>query len=151
MSKLSYTALALALALIAPNLAWGVDENNEFRTVGVGAQPCDEYLKVRSEDNPGAWAPYGAWMTGFLTATNLMRRQTYDLLGDTSADRAMELLDGYCREHPEHPFVFSVMRLVSKELAPRRLEQKPASAPAPVPIPSPGPDVVPDPEPEPVR
>ena len=144
MSKLPYAPLVLAL--IAPNLAWAVDENNEFRTVGIGAQPCGEYLKARDRE-PEAWAPYGTWMTGFVTANNAGQRGTYDLFGDTSADRAMQLLDGYCRDHPQHPFVYAVMQLVSKELAPRRVQQKPASAPASIPIPAPGPDVLPEPGP----
>lgn len=128
--------LLLALA-VAHGPAWSMDANNEFRSVGIGAQPCSAYLDSRRESDPDAWAAYGVWMTGFITANNLMRRETYDLLGDYTPERALDVLDGYCGENPQHPFVFAVMQLVSKELAPQRVPQKPTTAPATVPVPPP--------------
>ncbi len=126
----------LTLALGAAPAA-AMDQNNEFRAIGIGAQPCSDYLQARQGGDPKGAAAYGVWMTGFITANNLTRRQTYDLLGDTTPEHAMEVLDSYCGDHPEHPFVFAVMQLVAKELIPQRVQKKPDSAPAPIPIPSP--------------
>lgn len=140
MSRLKRIVLAAGLAATyAPAMA--IDQNNEFRTLGVGAQTCADYAHARSAEDGDEWAPYGVWMTGFLTANNLMRRDTYDLLGTTTPERAMEVLDIYCSTNPDHPFVFAVMQLVSKELAPQKIDQKPNSAPAPIPIPSPDPPI----------
>lgn len=136
MSNLKRAAGVLTLTLLAAPV-WSMDQHNEFRAIGIGAQPCSQYLQARQGSDPDASAPYGVWMTGFITANNLTRRQTYDLLGDTTAERAMDVLDSYCGDHPEHPFVFAVMELVSKELVPKRVKSKPESAPAPIPIPSP--------------
>lgn len=130
-------ALLAALTWALPSAA--VDENNQFRSVGIGAQPCSDYTQARDQTEPGAWAPYGVWMTGFVTANNLMRRDTYDLFGDTTTERAMTVLDQYCLGNPEHPFVFAVMQLVSEELVPQRVRRKPESVPAPTPIPAPNP------------
>lgn len=128
-------ALLLTLACALP--AGAVDENNQFRSIGIGAQPCGDYTQARDGGNPEDWGAYGVWMTGFITANNLMRRDTYDLLGDTSAEHAMTVLDQYCAGNPQHPFVFAVMQLVSEELMPQRVRSKPDTAPAPIPIPAP--------------
>lgn len=135
MRMLKFAAATVLLAVAAAP-AWAMDKNKEFRTVGIGAQPCSDYLKAR-EGDPDVWAPYGVWMTGFVTANNFGQRDTYDLFGDTTAEQAMQVLDGYCSDNPRHPFVFAVMQLVSKTLAPQRVREKPESAPAPIPIPSP--------------
>lgn len=136
MLTLKRVSVVLALMMTAVPV-WSMDQNNEFRTIGIGAQPCSAYLQARQGNDPDASAPYGVWMTGFITANNLTRRHTYDLLGNTTVERAMDVLDSYCGDHPEHPFVFAVMQLVSKELVPQRVQKKPESAPAPIPIPSP--------------
>lgn len=136
MSKLRCVVLSVALLTTAAT-AWSMDKNKEFRTLGVGAQSCSDYLTARNSKDPDTWAPYGIWMTGFVTANNFGQRDTYDLLGNTTPEQAMAVLDSYCSDNPRHPYVYAVMQLVSKTLAPQRIEQKPESAPAPIPIPSP--------------
>lgn len=135
-AKTAPRLLALATLVLIKGPAWAVDADNQFRSIGIGAQPCTDYITAR-EGGEESWAAYGVWMTGFITANNLMRRDTYDLLGDTSAERAMTVLDQYCLGNPDHPFVFAVMQLVTQELAPQRVERKPEDAPPAIPVPGP--------------
>lgn len=133
-------AAAGAALLMATGPAGALDRNQQFRTLGVGAVPCSRYTEVRAADSPNAWAAFAVWAAGFLTAHNLLSRDTYDYLGPTTPEQLMASLDGYCAEMPQQPFVFALLRYIGEELAPRRLQRRPTPPPdAPLPATPPSP------------
>ena len=119
------TGLLLSALLALPAVAAAIDQNQQFRTVGVGAIPCSRFTEIRASDNENAWAPFGIWAAGFLSSHNLLHRDTYDFLGDTTPDQVMSALDRFCGEMPDQPFVFALMRYIGEDLKAQRLHSRP--------------------------
>ncbi|NQV48563.1 MAG: hypothetical protein HQ504_12405 [Rhodospirillaceae bacterium] len=88
-----------------------INEQSVFKNWGVGAMTCANYVDAREfPDSP--IGPYDAtfrqWLMGFATAFNIKDSSTSDLLGNTSVERAMGWIEGYCRKHGDEEFFTAV-------------------------------------------
>ena len=88
-----------------------VNEQAIFKNWGVGVMSCTSYVEAREfPDSPvGSYdATFRQWLMGFATAFNIKDTSTADLLGNTSVERAMGWIEGYCRKNGNMEFFTAV-------------------------------------------
>lgn len=85
------------LAMLAATCAWGSDNKGHYETRGIIS--CRKYVQARQEGGPEDTLFVG-WITGYLTAYNMLKSHTYDIVGTTDIPSIELWLDIYCRVHP---------------------------------------------------
>ena len=80
------------------------DVNGGYAVFGVGSASCVEYLAAR--DTGGLEeVKFIEWISGHLSAYNLLLVNTYNMLGNDDAFALLARLDSHCRREREQPFV----------------------------------------------
>lgn len=103
--------LSLFLVLIlcsGPLLA--KDMHQRHAVFGVGGESCGSYLKARSAGG-NRFNAYYDWITGYLSAFNLIVANTYDILGEHRITDALKRLDDYCSSHNDEVFITAMAML----------------------------------------
>jgi hypothetical protein len=103
--------LSLILILIlcsGPLLA--KDMHQRHAVLGVGGESCGNYLKARSAGGNRFHAYYD-WITGYLSAFNLIVPNTYNILGERRINDALARLDDYCSTHQDEVFITALAML----------------------------------------
>jgi hypothetical protein len=128
----------LSMALAAPNL-YAIDSNKRCFAYGLGERSCAEYVKIREknieqlerQDRLTKGELYEIvdkivehWIAGFLTATNLLMADTYDVAGNTSMGDLKDRLEKICRADEKQRVAQAMARLL-EQLTPRRLNADP--------------------------
>ena len=99
----------LLLSLFAQN-AFAADKNGRYWIYGVGRQVCETYLEARV--NGGfSEISYKNWVSGYLTASNRLSGDTYNLLGDADFSGALVWVDKYCKKHPRNTIYMAMANL----------------------------------------
>lgn len=92
----------LLLSALAMNGAGAADTNNRFSVRGLGTNTCSKYLQDRnSADADQLSDRYADWFTGFFTAYNWLRSDTYDIAAQYKANGILRYLDLYCGKNPK--------------------------------------------------
>lgn len=103
-------ALAIASCTVAAAIGWqdagAADAKGRFNVRGLGTTACGKYLESRNL-NVNESDQYAHWLTGFLTAYNLLQPDTYDI---APADRynqqgLLRYLDIYCGKNPKKKII----------------------------------------------
>ena len=114
------TCLAAALTLTLPLPALASDADGQFAVDGIGRAACSDLIAaVETEDLPALNA-FGSWTSGFLSATNALSDQTFDVTPWQTEALILTQLRNFCAQNPDTLFVRAVGRLV-QSLAPARL------------------------------
>ena len=111
-------AIVFALALAAtPALA--ADSDGKFMMKGVAGKSCQDLLRggVTSEQ-------LDIFLDGFVTAMNIARSDSYDIVPGTEWPRVMEGMTAYCGENREDPLAIAALRMIEYYF-PRRIKQSP--------------------------
>jgi len=79
------------------------DVDGRFAAFGPGARPCTAYAAMRGGSDPldRDWI---AWLTGYLSAFNVIVPGTFNIVGDYSVEEVLAWLDQYCAAHPDERF-----------------------------------------------
>lgn len=80
------------------------DVNGNYAVFGVGSTPCADYLAARDAGGIEE-EKYIEWISGHLSAYNLLLVNTYNMLGEGNAFALLARLDSHCRREREQPFV----------------------------------------------
>jgi hypothetical protein len=89
---------------------WGAKPSSERSDPrGAGVESCDAYAQARTRHDD---LLYGAWIGGYLTASNLHSPDTYDLASSTDMPGILEWLDDWCRSNPTGRFADAVKALI---------------------------------------
>ncbi|MDH5394035.1 MAG: hypothetical protein OEY11_12675 [Gammaproteobacteria bacterium] len=75
------------------------DNRQQFATYGLGAEPCSSYNHARSAGGERE-LQMRQWLAGYVTAFNLIVKDTYDIFGSTDYDGMIEWLDDRCNKYP---------------------------------------------------
>ncbi len=94
----SLTLLPLSGATVAR------DVNGNYASFGAGSENCDVYLEARKAGG-GYLRAYEEWVSGHLTAYNLLLDNTYNIAGGTSPYELFADLDVICQENPDAALV----------------------------------------------
>ena len=100
--------LVSILMLTAFATAQAADKNGRFRAKGVGSQTCASYSTFDKDDR----LIVETWWAGFVTAMNIERDDTYDILHDVRPEMVNRWLDGYCKDNPDHLLAVAAYRMI---------------------------------------
>lgn len=114
-------AIGLALALLfASTAGWAMDGNGSFRAKGAGASKCSDFVAFNDNDKRLT----NAWMTGFVTAMNIMQTDTYDYIGTVTIEAVTGMLEQRCRANPNELIAVAMYRVL-QQVHPQRVRQGP--------------------------
>ena len=117
--KQIYLAVLILFAIVTP--ASALDKDTNYRVMG--ALSCGEWVKERKEDG---WETVVtiSWVSGYLTAYNLLAPDTYNILGNTDRESVYLWIDNYCQANPLNDLSDAMVHLAI-ELQPGRTVTKP--------------------------
>ncbi len=102
---------AILLSLSAQN-AYSSDKNGRYWIYGVGRQTCETYLEARVNGGFSELS-YKNWISGYLTSSNRSSDDTYNLLGDTDFQGALNWIDLYCKKHSKNTIYMAMANLTA--------------------------------------
>lgn len=102
--------------------ALAVDASGKFASKGVGRSSCKEFVQV-VDNKDGKALIYAGWIDGYISASNLYVRETYDLLPWQGSAVIFSSLGKFCRENPELDFQRAVIVMVRTLHEQRVVEQ----------------------------
>lgn len=103
-------AIAFVSCMAIAGTAWqdagAADAKGRFSVRGVGAMTCGKYLESRNL-NVNESNQYAHWLTGFLTAYNLLQPDTYDMAPPDRYNQQglLRYLDIYCGKNPKKKII----------------------------------------------
>ena len=100
------------------------DASGKFAAKGVGRASCTDFVQV-VENKDGKALIYAGWIDGYISASNLYVRETYDLLPWQGSTVIFTSLRKFCRENPELDFQSAVTAMVRTLHRQRVVEQSP--------------------------
>jgi hypothetical protein len=121
-------AVLSILGLVTSNsTAFATDETGRYAWMGMN-NSCGTFARGRDLARNGASAledQYVTWLSGYLTAYNVLRPHTYDITGGADVPSLMLWLENYCKTNPLANFVDATNALTQQlysertKLAPR--------------------------------
>jgi hypothetical protein len=96
---LGATAFLLLSALTLHD-ADSADANKRYSVRGLGTKTCSNFLSDRNLDAKQS-EEYANWLTGFVTAYNWLKPDTYDISTGYKANGLLRYLDLYCGRNPK--------------------------------------------------
>lgn len=100
------------------------DASGNFASKGVGRAACKDFVEV-IENKTGKALIYAGWIEGYISASNVYLRDTYDMLPWQGSAVIFSSLGKFCRENPEVSFHRAVITLVRTLHQQRVIEQSP--------------------------
>ncbi len=122
MARLSSVFIVFLFLLAMPGKTYAADQNDKYLIKGYGAKSCGSYIQHRKEPNLEADILF--WVGGYITAYNVLKAETYSIMGSTDIDGVMGWLDNYCRANPLERFSTAIYLLTIK-LYPKRQKEAP--------------------------
>lgn len=116
----SLPVLLCVVLLAAVASAQAADQRGRFRAKGVGSQTCASFSTFDSDDR----LIVETWWAGYVTAINIERDDTYDVLPGVKPELVNRWLDGYCKDNPDHLLAIAVHRMV-ETFFPKRAKSSP--------------------------
>jgi hypothetical protein len=112
-------AIILA-ALLMGTTAHAVDSNGRFHIVGAGAVTCQQYTDATEQQRIYA----ETWWAGYITALNRATGDTYNIMGDTTAQAVNGMIAKYCADNPEMRLALAIHKVI-EYLQPNRIRKSP--------------------------
>jgi len=115
MIKVVIVSLFVSLGVLTPfvaNNAFAADERGRYWTYGVGKKTCKDYRQARLQKEISD-AVYKSWISGYITSSNRLTDDTYNLLGDNGLQAALSWVDGYCEKHTENTLYMAVANMTA--------------------------------------
>lgn len=90
--------LTVVLLLSDSGQAMGRDKDSYYRVEAVFT--CKQFLADWKNVKAGKPPEY-YWVAGYITAYNMMARNTYSVLGKSDLNNTLSWLDNYCKANPQ--------------------------------------------------
>jgi len=97
-------------------------ENSEYAVKGAGAMKCSYFIEETNK-NSNNIKLFAGWVEGYLTATNMHSKGTYDVTSFQSTNLILTLANGYCKKNPDDYFLTAINKLIL-QFGNTRLEEK---------------------------
>jgi hypothetical protein len=120
MRTLALCTVAAAFALAATP-AISADGDGKFMIKGVGAKTCEDLLR----GNGVTHEQLDTFLDGFVTAMNIQRADSYDIVPGAEWPRVMEGMVAYCGENREASLAIAALRMIEYYF-PRRIKHAPS-------------------------
>ena len=105
-------AAFLLLFALTLNDAGSADAKKRYSVRGLGATTCSKYLEDRNLDAKQS-EQFAHWFTGFLTAYNWLKPDTYDIAAQYKSNGLLRYLDLYCGKNPKQKIIDAVSGFVN--------------------------------------
>ncbi len=89
----------MVLMLLTSAVAQGSDKDKSYAVVG--SISCGRFLETLKTDH--GKVIHQAYLMGYITAYNLVKPNTYNILGRADVDSAMLWLENWCKANPLKP------------------------------------------------
>ena len=94
----------LAAVFLVCDASIARDIDGHFAVLAPGGNSCGDYLTARSEAGESQWN-YINWLSGYFSAFNQIVANTYNVMGDASADDILRRIDNRCRRNESELFI----------------------------------------------
>ena len=98
------TILCCLILIFGVSTLAAKDIDGEFVVFSIGAASCSDYLQARRNESTSIES-YRQWLSGYLSAFNLIVVNTYDIVGDYKYKQIIDWLDRYCLQNQTVTFV----------------------------------------------
>ena len=93
--------LLVSLLLLGANgIVAAKSVEGRFVAFGPGNWSCEDAVAVAAGNHPGSQGRLDGFIAGYLTATNVILRNTYDIQAGQPASAAKRQLLAFCRDNP---------------------------------------------------
>lgn len=106
-----HLALILAMSLWA-GAGMAADEKGSFAIKGVGRTKCSKFVELVKEKNKEAILQYVGWLGGFMTASNQLTGETFDLTPWQNVRTLSTWMVNFCDKNADMSFVRATAHLV---------------------------------------
>lgn len=106
------TLLVLMSLVLFPLSASAADKDNNFAVKGLAAASCASFVEER-EKSSHAYNEAMSWLTGYISAYNYLKPDTYDVAPWQSIELLSFILAAHCRENPDESFFHASDRLLN--------------------------------------
>jgi len=104
--------LVLLFILLTPIGTLAADKENNFAVKGLAAAPCASFTEERQKLSP-AYGEAMAWVTGYISAYNQLKPDTYDIIPWQSAEMLSSIIAEHCKNNPGELLFHATMRLIN--------------------------------------
>ncbi len=115
---LAFLLLTSALSLQAASIKDGA-----AAIKGAGVASCQQLLQANKKGSSTELSIYGGWVDGFLTATNIHEKDTFDIATWQSTNTMLSAIIQHCKKHPQLNFFKATSQMIS-HLYTKRLHQR---------------------------
>lgn len=112
--------IALLLAATAPEAA-AASKEGQYAIKGVGQLPCSRYTEERAAKTD-TYRLFIGWLAGYMSAYNRLTEDTVDIMPWQSLDLMAVMMDRYCQQNSDVPFLRATDAAVTA-LVPLRLRR----------------------------
>ena len=98
--RVAASLLAPPLLLMANGIVAAKSVEGRFVAFGPGNWSCQDAVAVAEGSHPGSQGRLAGFIAGYLTATNVILRNTYDIQAGTPASAAQREVLAFCRDNP---------------------------------------------------
>jgi hypothetical protein len=106
------TLFFLLIAISLPLNALAADVNKNFAAKGLALLPCANFVEERNKLSR-AYGETMAWLTGFISAYNYLRPDTYDVAPWQSVELLSSVLAAHCAKNPKESFFHATDKLLN--------------------------------------
>ncbi len=94
-------ALGLVVALsLSVGTGWAKSVEGRYLAFGPGNWTCEDAVAVAQGNHPGSQGRLDGFIAGYLSATNVILKNTYDIQGGQPLSAAKARVMGFCRDNP---------------------------------------------------
>lgn len=91
---------------------YGADEHGRYWIYGVGKHSCATFTR-EIKGNRLSYVAYKGWVSGYLTSSNRLSEETYNLLGGAGFQSALTWLESYCKKYPENTLYMALANMTA--------------------------------------
>lgn len=121
-SRALSSAVAFSAVLLAGAAAHAADKDGAFAVKGIGGETCKQFSQGYQDRNQNI-ALFRSWLDGYLTSINRRDKDTFDIAPWQSSALLIALIEGHCRQSPEHR-VADVVHALTEFLKSQKLAAK---------------------------
>ena len=115
--------IGLGLLLAVPAVPRAADTGGSFAVKGVGLTRCKDFVAAVKEKKSDQVAMYVGWIGGFMTASNQLTTETFDLTPWQNVRTLTAALVNHCDKNADTRFGAAVVRMANA-LKPDRLMER---------------------------
>jgi len=112
MTRIIITLLSVA-TLFGLQPAHGADRDGKYAIRGAGLLSCATFVAERARKSP-AYMMIGGWLDGYITASNRLQPDSYDVTPYASTELLSVLINRHCKNNPDDVLAPVVTTLIAK-------------------------------------